>query len=97
MTTSSRTLGSLSQEDIGKVVTIRNGPTTVEGILAGIIHDRGDTSGRAMTRVRLVWKSDDHDKIQSGSNAQDVFRKSGDIALAIPNNSNHPVEVRPEQ
>lgn len=91
-----RTLGSLSAADIGQVVTIKSGPATVEGVLAEVRHLTGDTSGRPITQVRLVWR--EGDEIKSGSNVSRThgFRYERDRELHIPDRSDTPVCVRSE-
>jgi len=91
-----RALGSLGADDIGQVVTIKDGPATVEGVLAEVRHLTGDTSGRPITQVRLVWR--EGADIRSGSNLSRTsgFRYEKDRELRVPNSSDTPIWVRPE-
>jgi hypothetical protein len=91
-----RTLGSLGADDIGQVVTIKTGPTSVEGVLAEVRHLTGSTSGRPITQVRLVWR--EGDEVKAGSNVSRTLglRYAKDLELRIPDRSDTPIQLRPE-
>lgn len=91
-----RTLGSLEASDIGYIVTIKDGPNTIEGVLAEVRHLTGDTSGRPITQVRLIWR--EGDQVKSGSNLSQtgtkLFRYERDRELRVPDRSDTPIQVR---
>lgn len=92
-----RTLGSLGQADLGKIVTIRQGLATIEGVLSEVRHHRGATSMRPVTTVRLLWH--EFDTIRAANNHHGRTHgdsPSGDSDLKCPDGSDWPVEVRDE-
>lgn len=92
-----RTLGSLGQADLGKIVTIRQGLTTIEGVLSEVRHHRGATSMRSVTTVRLLWHG--FDTIRAANNHHGRTHGDsprGDSDLKCPDRSDWPVEVRDE-
>ena len=89
-----RTLGSLTQSDLGMVVTIEHADkaTTTRGILAEVRHRSGDTSGRPVTTIRLINR--DGDKFVSIHNHMENSDRGG--RSTFPDSSGYLITVAPE-